>query len=123
MPGTRAFGASWVDSNDTFWLFGGAGSDANAASGMLCITALQLTSLLLGALSDLWAYNASSGLWTWISGNKVVGQLGMYETQGVPSDTSFPGGRYSSAYWMSQNSLWLFGGGYVVSNTENSYCM
>ncbi|RPI76190.1 MAG: hypothetical protein EHM45_13705 [Desulfobacteraceae bacterium] len=49
--------------------------------------------------------------WTWISGDNVRDQAGVYGTQGVPSATNKPGGRRDSVAWIdAAGDLWLFGG-------------
>ena len=94
LPGGRYNAASWLDSEDNLWLFGGNGYDE---SGML------------GSLNDLWKFDG--GNWTWVSGNKIINVNGRYGTRGVPNIANFPGGREGSVSWTdSDGDLWLFGG-------------
>jgi LysM repeat protein len=106
IPGSRGGAVSFLDPTGNFWLFGGAGIDANGNSGWL---------------NDLWKVNPSTGEWTWVSGNKtlqnlanpgqVYGQIGVYGTLGEPAPGNVPGTRYCAAGWSDGNgNLWLFGG-------------
>ena len=114
IPGGRSNAVSWTDANGDFWLFGGIGFDS--------------TETTLGPLNDLWMYSPTTKLWTWISGSSQsvavdssgdYGQLGVYGSQGVPSASNVPGGRYGSVSWLDQSgNLWLFGGyGYASTTT------
>ncbi len=94
VPGARGFSVSWTDSSGNLWLFGGLGYDS---AGDLDI------------LNDLWKYDGAN--WIWVSGSDVVGQPGVYGTQGTAADTNVPGARYGSISWTdSSGSFWLFGG-------------
>lgn len=47
--------------------------------------------------NDLWKFNPSSGLWTWVSGSVAgtagTGRPGIYAAQGASSTNNVPGGR------------------------------
>ncbi|MBN8688529.1 MAG: T9SS type A sorting domain-containing protein [Chitinophagales bacterium] len=103
-PGARYVSTSWADADGNFWLFGGYGYDA--ING--------------GNLSDLWKYNPTTNLWTWISGHNTINQAPVYGIQGTGSISNTPGARYISSSWTDPNGeLWLFGGyGYDGSNIE-----
>lgn len=64
--------------------------------------------------NDLWRYNTTEGLWTWIAGNGLAAEQGVYGTLGQEHpDTatpSRPGSRCDSAVIFFQGSLYLFGG-------------
>lgn len=96
-PGGRYGGATWVDSQDRLWLFGGYGL---AASGSI------------SHLNDLWRYDPAVNMWTWLGGSSNTLANGTYGTQGIPSTANTPGSRYNSSAWLDQasGSLWLFGG-------------
>jgi N-acetylneuraminic acid mutarotase len=95
VPGAREFAITWLE-NGSLWLFGGRGFDKMSAWGML---------------NDLWKYEISTGKWTWISGNDIVNQSGVYGTKGTGSVNNFPGGHWHSTGWNDRNGhLWLFGG-------------
>ena len=112
VPGGRKQTVSWTDNQGNLWLFGGLGYDGaqNTAS-----------------LNDLWKYNPSTALWTWMSGSSVAtncqnggcGMPGIYGTQGTPSPSNTPGGRYGAVGWTdATGNLWLFGGiGYDANGT------
>ena len=100
IPGGRSGAASWTDKSGNFWLFGGAGFDANGA---------------FGALNDLWEFSPSTNEWAWMGGSNTVGsqggQSGIYGTLKTPAPGNTPGGRSSAASWIdSSGNLWLFGG-------------
>ena len=97
-PGARYGAAAWTDPTGKLWLFGG---DASALSAF---TGLQF-------LNDLWTYDASSGIWTWVSGSSSPDQGTVWGTQGVPAASNGPGARPYATSWTDRNGkLWLFGG-------------
>ncbi|MHB1939103.1 MAG: Kelch repeat-containing protein [Acidobacteriaceae bacterium] len=101
LPGGRTGENNVTDKSGNFWLFGGNGYDAAD---------------VLGFLNDLWMFNPTTKMWTWISGSNSVratngGQSGVYGTQGVAAPANVPGGRTSPASWIDSNgNFWLFGG-------------
>lgn len=95
-PGARFGPISWTDSKGNLWLFGGYGLATTSTNGYL---------------NDLWKFVPSTNEWTWMGGSKVIGQLGSYGQQGVPSPTSYPGPRFGAISWTdTQDNLWLYGG-------------
>jgi N-acetylneuraminic acid mutarotase len=108
VPGARVQAVSWTDSSGNLWLFGGDGYDANGPQGQ-------------GQENDLWKYTPSTGEWTWMSGNNVANQPGVYGTKGVPAASNVPGGRELAVTWMdASGNLWLFGGlGYDVNGHDD----
>jgi N-acetylneuraminic acid mutarotase len=108
-PGSRTGAAAWTDNDGNLWLFGGGGEDSVGISG---------------ALNDLWEFNPSIRMWTWMAGNNRLpsrcdladsggcGWSGVYGKQGIASKANLPGGRSGAATWTDKNGiLWLFGGG------------
>ncbi|NVM05137.1 MAG: hypothetical protein HWN67_22645 [Candidatus Helarchaeota archaeon] len=94
VPGARDDSISWIDSNNTLWLFGGYGY--NNVTGP-------------NYLNDLWKFDGAN--WTWESGNYSLNQRGTYGAKGVPTANNVPGARQGSISWIdSNNTLWLFGG-------------
>ncbi len=94
-PPCRGWGAaSFVDVNGNLWMFGGAGQNGQ------------------GSFNDLWMYNISNNIWTWVAGTNVSGDPGSYGTQGVPNITNDPPARTEAgARWTDNNGdLWLWGG-------------
>jgi PKD repeat protein len=54
---------------------------------------------------------SQQGMWTWISGTDVVGDPGVYGTQGIPSVSNYPPGLYEYSEWKDlQGNFWLYGG-------------
>lgn len=100
-PGGRQNAVGFTDTLGNLWLFGGNDSSAS--------------------FNDLWMYQLSTGQWTWISGDSIINQRGVYGTKGVATSTSKPGGRYHAVSWAdASGNLWLFGGsGYSISRSGN----
>jgi N-acetylneuraminic acid mutarotase len=99
MPGGRQYALSWADSSGHLWLFGGFGYGEGFVSGYG------------DYLNDLWSYDTSTGLWTWVSGSATAGAVGVYGTKGVGATTNTPGPRGYSITWTdASGNLWLFGG-------------
>ena len=69
IPGARTSSAGWMDTSNNLWLFGGFGYASNTSQGYL---------------NDLWKFNTTTQEWTWVSGNNVTNQSGVYGTEGVP---------------------------------------
>jgi N-acetylneuraminic acid mutarotase len=98
LPPGRSDAMYAVDATGNLWLFGGFGYSSSSSQG---------------SFDDLWTYNISSKIWTWVSGSQALNQPVSYGTQGVPYDPSvhFPGCRSGGALWADNNGfLWLFGG-------------
>jgi N-acetylneuraminic acid mutarotase len=96
LPGARFYAVSWADRSGNLWLFGGQGNDSTDSTG---------------GLNDLWRYNLSSGLWTWMSGSNAVAAAGVYGTKGIAAPANVPGQRSRGVPWIDMGgNLWLFGG-------------
>jgi hypothetical protein len=64
MPAARVEAATWTDANGRLWLFGGnAEYEVQGGPGNPSATATMNISL-----SDLWRYDPSTDLWTWMGG-------------------------------------------------------
>jgi N-acetylneuraminic acid mutarotase len=114
-PGGRVDASSWTDSCGNLWLFGGEGTDS--AGG-------------IGPLNDLWRYDPTTNLWTWMSGAYVDGQNGTYGTLAIAAPGNVPGGRAGAVTWTDkQGNLWLFGGigggvnGIACIQNGKGYCV
>ena len=95
-PGARYQATSWVDASGIAWLFGGSGLTTSSSTG---------------DLNDLWNYNATTNIWTWVKGDNVLNVDNVYGVQNIPDINNKPGGRYSSAGWADNTgNLWLFAG-------------
>jgi N-acetylneuraminic acid mutarotase len=96
VPGARYFGSNWTDLAGNLWLFGGY---SNIASGSSDWT------------NDLWEFNPTTRLWTWMSGSNKGEAPGIYGTQGTPAPANVPGARIDSVGWTDPSgAFWLFGG-------------
>jgi len=106
VPGAREGALSWIDGNGKFWLFGGTGIDSAGT---------------LGSLNDLWEFNPSAKMWTWVSGSSFANQSGIYGTQGIPAQVNIPGARSQAGSWIDfSGNLWLFGG-YGIDSTGSGW--
>lgn len=95
-PGGREGAASWKDAAGNFWLFGGLGYDVQGNYDYL---------------NDIWKYTVSTNQWTWIGGDSIVYQNGVYGTMGTPAPTNKPGSRYGAVTWTDGlGNLWMLGG-------------
>lgn len=108
-PGAREGALTWADASGNLWLFGGRSYMRSTFTSWI--------------LNDLWKYMPSTGLWTWISGDSVGNQAGVYGTKGIPSSVTVPAVRTSSVGWTdASGNLWLFSGNGVYGNTlANEY--
>ena len=105
-PSGRVGAAYWTDSQGNLWMFGG---DYEIASNT-------------HELNDLWRFEPPSttyplGVWTWMSGqsDQNPDQTNILNTAvGIFSANNHPGGRDSTAFWVTYNPdiLWVFGGLY-----------
>ena len=122
VPGARWGAAAWTDLSGRLWLFGGQGYDSTGN----------------GSLADLWEFNPTSKLWTWVKGPNSVDQAGLYGIAANPTVwpyvIDFPGSRYGAGYWTltftnqlpaGDNGVefWIFGGqGYdSTGSNPNGY--
>jgi N-acetylneuraminic acid mutarotase len=107
-PGARDGAVSWTDSRGNFWLFGGKGYDSTGNQGYL---------------NDLWMFNPSTQLWSWMGGSNAIpcfvnlgvktctGAPNVYGTLGTPAAGNTPGARTGATAWTDNSGkLWLFGG-------------
>jgi hypothetical protein len=83
-PGSRMEAVSFTD-DDNAYIMGGQGNDGNGS---------------LGSLSDLWRYNMTTKLFTFIKGSTLVNQFGVYGTQGVANNSNKPGARLGASAWV-----------------------
>lgn len=96
LPGGRWGASDWTDAKGNFWLFGGFGVDSAGN---------------YGDLNDLWEFSPSSQQWTWLAGNNLASQVGVYGTLGVFASANTPGGRGGAASLIDNSgNFWLFGG-------------
>lgn len=97
-PPARGWGAAaWTDLNNNLWLYGGGTRNSpNTVCGR----------------GDMWKYDISANIWTWMHGSALCSVSPYYVTVGIPSPLNTPGTRLElSSTWVdSTNNLWLFGG-------------
>lgn len=103
LPPARTSAICWVDSAGTFWLFGGAQLNANGS--------------YLAVFNDLWSYNPSTGLWTWVGGSNTPNSAGVWGTQGIAAAGNMPAARMGGSVWLDASGhVWIFGGLGLASN-------
>lgn len=102
-PGARHSAVSWSDASGSLWLFGGR---RYVASG-------------LADFNDLWKYTPATGQWTWVNGDSITNQTGVYGAKGIAASTNKPGSReFATGMSDASGNLWLFGGyGYSYSTS------
>lgn len=95
-PGSRNLCASWVDASGNCWMFGGEGYASSGSKGNL---------------NDLWKYDATANVWTWVSGDAFINAPNVYGTKGIGDPANVPGGRQGMNGWIDNNGVfWIFGG-------------
>jgi hypothetical protein len=91
-PRSRGYcAAMWCDLNGDLWMFGGlAGAEYN----------------------DLWRYEISTGLWTWMHGDSTALSNGSYGIIGVAHPSNEPPCRFETiGTWVADDGgLWMYGG-------------
>ena len=105
VPGSRSGAAAWTGADGNLWLFGGFdGTGWNEP------------------VNDLWKFDVTTGLWTWVGGTTRPRQLGVYGTKGNAGIDNVPGARSGAVAWTDPaGTLWLFGGiGYGSSGASSS---
>jgi Galactose oxidase, central domain/Kelch motif len=109
LPPARTDAMSWVDAAGVFWLFGGA--QLNAQGGYAAV------------FNDLWSYNPTTGLWTWISGSSTPNSAGVYGAQGTAAAGNLPAARMGGSVWLdASGNVWLFGGlGLAAGSVAQEY--
>jgi N-acetylneuraminic acid mutarotase len=96
VPPARAYPLTWVDNAGVLWLFGGAQYDSSGVSAVF---------------DDLWSYDPTTNLWTWVGGSNTPNAMGSYGTQGSAASANVPGARAAAATWVdAAGNLWLMGG-------------
>lgn len=96
-PGSRESAEGWVDSEGNLWLYGGRGPHEVSESG---------TITWMEDRNDVWKFNTSTGLWTWVKGNDL-NEGPIMITQGEEDPLNLPGGmgeRITS--WTTGNYFW-----------------
>jgi PKD repeat protein len=108
-PSGRWAHGRWKDLNGNFWFFGGN----QEATGEYC--------------NDLWRFNPVTNNWTWMNGDNIGNQPGLYGTKCISTAETNPGSRMENrATWVdTQGNLWMMGG-YINGDEYNDlwkYCM
>ncbi|MFI5149878.1 MAG: kelch repeat-containing protein [Bacteroidia bacterium] len=88
--------AHWTDNCNNLWMLGGAYYDG-----------------LIGQVdrNDLWRYNTTTNLWTWVSGDNTLNPTGVYGTRGVAGTANKPEAMEgANAFYVNGDGFWLVGG-------------
>jgi hypothetical protein len=100
-PGAREGAAKWTDAAGNLWLFGGDSLAGQSSE----------------EFNDLWSYNPTTALWTWVGGSNTAASAGSYGTRDVPAAGNLPPARTDAISWVdSAGIFWLFGGAQLNSN-------
>ena len=101
LPPSRAAGATF-STDSALWVFGGY-----KYSG--------------GIAADLWKFDLTSKLWTWVSGSSSGNAPGTFGIKGTADAANSPPNRNSAFSWTDlSGNFWLFGGTYrTVLNVES----
>jgi N-acetylneuraminic acid mutarotase len=114
MPTARAGANAWSDASGNLWLFGGQYAVIGQGTP---------------ALNDLWEYNPTTNLWTWMSGSAPGSDYsltspsggGTYGREGTAAAANTPGERWGGGAWTdATGKFWLFGG--VTPGTNPDIC-
>lgn len=91
-PGPRVNAASWIDSEDNFYIFGG-----------------KYDNLSPLVMNDLWKFDGT--YWIWLSGSSTSNDIGRFGVKGVLSSENVPPARSGHSSCSDTNyNFWLFGG-------------
>jgi hypothetical protein len=113
VPSARNAQMSWTTSDGKFWLFGGTTADAVTNPG-------PPVTPTPGDIDDVWSYNPSTQVWTWVSGSQAVNAAPMYGVPNVAAATNTPGGRHAGAVWVDGTGrVWVFGGQDRATDVHN----
>ncbi|MFI5149452.1 MAG: kelch repeat-containing protein [Bacteroidia bacterium] len=93
-PPARYAANVWTDNNGKFWMFGGYETTGP------------------NRFNDLWMFDPTTNMWTWMNGPNTPNNTPTWGTQGVPAPGNNPGYRqYGGVTWCDKNNnLWLFAG-------------
>lgn len=92
-PPPRNYSGRWSDSAGKIWLFGGENPNY---------------------LNDLWKFDRTTSLWTWVRGSNQPGGAEVRGPAGVEHPTYTPPALSTPMTWSdSEGHLWLFGGSRV----------
>ncbi len=71
-----------------------------------------------GNVNDLWSFDVSTGMWTWIGGSSTINQAIVYT-----GANAAPGAILGAAMWGTKTGqLYLFGGyGFIQPNVAGKY--
>lgn len=104
VPPARWSYTRWQDAENNFFLFAGG-----VRTGIFC--------------NDVWQYNTSSGLWTWISGKNTFNDTETINPFCFPEVNNIPASRIESRTTQTNSicakAFWTFGGVGVFKRTYN----
>jgi PKD repeat protein len=91
-PGSRLNYSHWKDLTGNLWLMGGKTPN--------------------GFYNDMWKFDISTLMWTWVNGNSILNTAANYLSNCSSSITDMPGGRGENRYcWTDAcGRFWMYGG-------------
>ena len=99
-PLEREAGLVWTDNSGNIWLFGG-----DKYSDILC---------------DLWKYDITTNMWSWINGDSTPNSKTIFGLKGISSSNNKFGSRDYPINWKDkQGDFWIMGGGVFNPSTNN----
>jgi gliding motility-associated-like protein len=99
--------SSWVDKNNSVYLFGGKHLNAFAYG--------------YETSNHMWQYNQSVNQWRWRKGNNAVSVTGAYGAKGIEDTANYPPGRASYTKWADAfGNFYIFGGGRFLNAALNA---
>eukprot|EP00842_Homolaphlyctis_polyrhiza_P003754 jgi/Hompol1/437/HPOL_002496-RA len=105
VPGGRTRFASCVSSKNPLvvYVFGGQGYDINGD---------------FGYLSDLWTFDMSANVWTWVSGNSTVNAMPSFVGLNTEDPSNAPAARRDHSCWSDDNTgdIYIYGGTLYTEN-------
>jgi hypothetical protein len=113
VPGSRIYGAAWIDENENFWMYGGYGYAENTTSKHdKLLILVETNSGKAGNLGDVWTYDKTKLLWTWKSGAITIGEVPALPAVQTTSIDIYPSGRERTSFWHDKNNhvVFIFGG-------------
>lgn len=120
-PGARgSFTLVFHPRTNSIYIYGGTGYD-NASQGprLTCHSQTDRLYYFLGPLGDLWRYNITSGMWTWLTGASTVNQHAVFNTINVESPSTTPGGAFNFGMTIAPENdlIYQFGSTRVIAGS------
>ena len=93
--GSRSGSATWIYNNELY-LYGGG--------------IQPFESYGTSPMNDLWKYNKTTAVWTWIKGGNLIADTGYHGTKYIQNPLNHPSASINIASWRVGDSLYLYNG-------------